>query len=104
MHVVRVPAVDGSYDEPRKELHLSKKFGLNKPELRFYPNGYTRQEKIDQSFALKLNLNSDDFDEIFDEMHEYFKDDIEHVPSAAFHDAVVRNAIKAKRHVIYFFY
>ena len=95
---------DESFEALRNDLQLSKKFGPGKPDLRFYPNGYSGQKKIDQSVSLKLDPDDSTFETVLEDIHENFRDNVEHVDAEHFHDAMVINASNLKKHVIYYLY
>lgn len=48
------------------------KLDAGKPELRYYPNEVQGQPKIEKSFTLSLDMESDDFSAITEEIMENF--------------------------------
>lgn len=80
------------------------KLSAGKPQLRYYPNIAKGDKKLDRSFGLPLDLNSNDFTPIVDDILSSFESHIVDIQPHLFNNYLIQYAKDQKKNVIYYMY
>lgn len=87
-----------------KKAYRVGKVEAGKPELRYYPNEITGETKLDRSYSLPLDLTSNDFSVIVEEIESSFESHIADVQPQLFNNYIVQYGKDQQKHVVYYMY
>lgn len=80
-----------NYQELKKQFRVPK-LDVGKPDLRYYPNEVTGQQKLERSFGLPLDLKSRDFQPIIEEIESAFESHITDIQAHMFNQYIIQYA------------